>query len=231
MAKGLLLASLAAGTVFGGDLPGLVPLPQASDYPYFLDHDEFSLAAKVLSKQEVEKLFATELNRGYIVVEVAVYPPQRGAVKIGAGQFLLRQDDSRDYARAAEPAEVAGSMQRKASKRGGGRDVTLYPQVGVGYSTGGPYYGPGGGWNTSVGVGVGVGGSSDAPASTNADRETMETELTDKGVPSGEIDQPVAGNLYFPLTIDAPKQADLKLDFLADDGVAGAAAVRLDLHP
>jgi hypothetical protein len=231
MAKSVVLALFLTAMAAGEEPVGLVPLAQASDYPYFLDHDEFSLGAKVLSKQEVEKLFATELNRGYIVVEVALYPPQGGAVKIGPGQFLLRQDGSRDYARAAKPSDAAGALQRKNKRGGGGRDVTLYPQVGVGYSTGGPYYGRGGGWNTSVGVGVGVGGGNDAPASSEADRETMETELTDKGVPNGEFDKPVAGYLYFPLTIDDPKQAALSLDFLADDGVVGAAAVRLELHP
>lgn len=220
---------LLTAAALGGELPGVVPLTQPTDYPYSLERNDFALGAKVLSRQEVDRLFTTDLNRGYVVLEVAIYPAQGGAVNVSAGQFLLREDGSRDYARAAKPSEAAGALQRKNAKRGGGRDVTLYPTVGVGYSTGGPYYGRGG-WNTSVGVGVGV-GPSDAPASTEADRDVMETELTDKGIPSGEFDKPVAGYLYFPLTIDDPKQAHLKLDFLADDEVAGSVAVRLDLHP
>jgi hypothetical protein len=224
----LLLLTAAIG--LAGELPGLIPLGQPSDYPYYLDHGDFSLAAKVLSPQEVEKLFASDLNRGYIVVEVAVYPQHGGAVEVSQGKFLLRQDDSRDYARAAKPSDAAGALQRKNAKRGSGRDVTLYPQVGVGYSTGGPYYGRGGGWNTSVGVGVGV-GPNDAPASTEADRDAMETELTDKGLPAGRFDKPVAGYLYFPLTIENSKESRLKLDFIANDEVAGSTAARLDLHP
>jgi hypothetical protein len=225
----VVLGLLTAVIGLAGELPGLVPLGQASDYPYYLERGDFSLGAKVLSPQEVESLFASDLNRGYIVVEVAVYPPQGGAVELSQSQFLLRQDGSRDYARAAKPSDAAGALQRKNAKRGSGRDVTLYPQVGVGYSTGGPYYGRGGGWNTSVGVGVGV-GPSDAPASTEADRDAMETELTDKGLPAGRFDKPVAGYLYFPLTIDDPKTSRLKLDFIANDEVAGSAAARLDLH-
>lgn len=223
--------ALLTAAAIAGEQPGLVPLTKAGDYPYHLERDDFSLGAKVLSPGEVERLFATDLTKGYVVVEVAVYPAQDRAVKVSEEQFLLREDGSRDYARAAKPAEAAGALQRKNAKRGNsGRDVTLYPTVGVGYSTGDPYYGRRGGWNTSVGVGVGV-GPSDAPASSEADRDVMETELTDKGVPTGEFDKPVAGYLYFPLSIRDPKAAHLLLDFLADDEVAGAVAVRLEIAP
>ena len=36
------------------------------------------------------------------------------------------------------------------------------------------------------------------PASTGADRRTMETELAEKGLPEGPAERAVAGYLYFP---------------------------------
>jgi hypothetical protein len=217
---------MAAAVAWAGEKPGVIPLAQPAEYPYHLERNDFSLGVKVLTRGEVEKLFASDLNRGYVVLEVAVYPAQGGVVKLSEGQFLLRRDQSRDYARAAKPADAAGVLQ-KANAKSGGRDVTLYPQVGVGYSSGGPYYN--GGWHTSAGVGVGI-GSTEPEASTDADRKTMETELTEKGLPVGTFDKPVAGYLYFPLSVVDPARARLMLDFVADDSVAGAAAARIDLY-
>jgi hypothetical protein len=224
--RGALLLLVAAAVVgWAGEKPGVVPQPQPGDYPYHLDHNDFSLGVKVLSRDQVEKLFASNLNPEYVVVEVAVYPAQGGAIHVSEGQFLLRQDQGHDYARAAEAADVARVLQ-KGNARRGGRDVTLYPQVGVGYSSGGYY---GGGWHTSVGVGVGI-GDSQPEASTDADRKTMATELSEKGLPVGAVDSPVAGYLYFPLSVSDPVRARLMLDFVSDAAAAGAAAVRVELY-
>jgi hypothetical protein len=223
----LALLCMAAAVAWAGEKPGVIPLANPGEYPYHLERDDFSLGVKVLTRGQVEKLFASDLNRGYVVLEVAVYPAQGGVVKLSEGQFLLRRDQSSDYARATKPADAARVLQKSNAKRGG-RDVTLYPEIGVGYSSGGgPYYNRG--WHTSAGVGVGI-GSSEPEASTDADRKTMETELTEKGLPVGTSDKAVAGYLYFPLSVVDPARARLMLDFVSDDTVAGAEAARLDLY-
>jgi hypothetical protein len=52
-----------------------------------------------------------------------------------------------------------------------------------------------------VGVGTGVGvGQTTSPVTTDSDRKTMETELSDKELKSGDVSSPVAGYLYFPVT-------------------------------
>ncbi len=223
----LVLLCAAAAVAWAGDKPGLIPFPQPADYPYHLEGDAFSLGVKALSRDQVEKNFASTLNPDYVVLEVAVYPAKGSSVELREGQFVLRQDQGHDYARAAKPADVARVLQKGNAKRGG-RDVTLYPTVGVGYSSGGPYYGRGGGWQTSAGVGVGI-GDSQPEASTDADRKTMETELREKGLPVGTFDRPVAGYLYFPLSVSNPHYARLMLDFVADDTVAGAPVTRIEL--
>ena len=221
------LLCAAAAVAWAGDKPGLIPLAHPDEYPYHLERDDFSMGVKALSRDQVEKTFASTLNPEYVVLEVAVYPAQGSSVELREGQFVLRQDQGHDYARAAKPADVARVLQ-KGNARRGGRDVTLYPTVGVGYSSGGPYYGRGG-WRTSAGVGVGI-GDSQPEASTDADRKTMETELREKGLPVGTFDRPVAGYLYFPLSVSNPPNARLMLDFVADETVAGAAAARVELY-
>jgi len=83
------------------------------------------------------------------------------------------------------------------------RDVAVYPTAHVGYESWPVYDGNGvkrvGGPVYGAGVGVGVGQSAPV-ASTDSDRKTMQTELSDKELKSGEVSSPVAGYLYFPVT-------------------------------
>jgi hypothetical protein len=108
---------------------------------------------------------------------------------------------------------VASALQKTAPNQS---DVTVYPTVGVGYESGPRTYDPvtggtrGGGWRTAVGVGVGVG--STRPASTEPDRRTMETELSEKGLPEGAFSKPIAGYLYFPLAPAKKSSYELEYD-------------------
>lgn len=208
---------------FAGSREGIAPRPAASDYAVQKQAGSLSLGATRLSNEQIRNSFASDLNRGYIVVEVGVFPGQ-SAVDLRRDDFILRSSgkNGADLVRPASPQTVAGVLQKKnrqPSAKSGGIDV--YPEVGVGYSTGGrdPYGNryPGG-WSTSAGVGVGVGGSNapTPPASTDADRRTMETELSDKLLPDGEQTKPVAGYLYFPIATKG--KASYQLEYKAPDG-------------
>jgi hypothetical protein len=95
--------------------------------------------------------------------------------------------------------------QKKARS---GRDITLWPAVGVSTGT----YGTG----TNVGVGVGVGGNNPRPASSDRDRRVMETELEDRGLEDGSTDKPIAGYLYFP--VGETKATTMELVYQHDKG-------------
>jgi hypothetical protein len=191
----LMLAAAAGGAA---EAPGIKPRAELTDYPARHEAGAAAIGAELLAPDEVRARFVSELNRGYVVVEVAVYP--RGEVDLNHDDFILRVCGSQ-VLRPVGARTIAGVLQKSAPEPGG---VDLYPTVGVGYGTGPGYYDPvtgtrrGGGWNTSVGVGVGVGGSGQRPASTDADRKTMELELSEKALPEGAAAKPVAGYLYFP---------------------------------
>jgi len=63
-------------------------------------------------------------------------------------------------------------------------------------------------------VGVGIDNSGDQPGSTEADRKTMELELSEKGLPEGTASAPVAGHLYF--SIAKKKNAQYQLEYTVD---------------
>jgi len=120
--------------------------------------------------------------------------------------------------RAASPSAIAASVQRSNTPKSKDSDITVYPSVGVVYSTGPDIYGRRtGGVGTTAGVGVGVGGPggppSRAPGSTDADRRVMQTELEEKGLPARATAKPVAGYLYFPISVKRGKSVAYQLEY------------------
>jgi hypothetical protein len=176
------------------------PRPSAKDYQSSQTESQYSVGAKLLSKTQIQNSFATPLAGRYVVVEVGFYPADGKIIDLQRSNFALLASDGTSSVAPVTPEEIASILQKRP---GSSRDVTLYPGANVGYQSypvytpngntrqvGGPVYG--------AGLGVGV-GKSTSPATTDSDRKTMETELSDKQLQSGEVSKPVAGYLYFPI--------------------------------
>jgi len=188
-------------SIMAGSREGIAPRGSASDYPAHTEVEDFALGASLLTAEQVRSNFASDLNRGYIVVEVSIYPKTGTSLEVARRDFILRKADGGILARPSDPKTVAAILQKTAASD---RDVTLYPSVGVGYESGPRVYDPvtgtqrGGGLHTAAGVGVGVGRSQSG--ASEQDRKTMELELSEKGFPEGKAERPLCGYLYFPLT-------------------------------
>jgi hypothetical protein len=199
---------LFASAFLGWAADGLPVRGAIDHYPAQAERNGLRVAAEAMSEQQVRGSFATDLSR-YLVVEVAVYPRDNEPIDLAAIDFGLRDDKGR-LVRPAEPATIARLNQKRGQSRA--NDIVLYPTVGVTTGTWGT--------GTSVGVGVGVGGNNPGPASTDADRRVMRSELEEKALQDGRITKPVAGYLYFPVGTDRKDtyeltysldQTDLKL--------------------
>jgi hypothetical protein len=216
-----LICGAAVITAAFAENPGIRPRPAASDYSASDSNSKLTVAASVLSSDAVQNTFATDLKRGYVVVEVAAYPNDKESVDLAAGDFALRAG-GREFVRPSSPATIAAIVQRKnAGPAPRASDVTLYPTADVGVISG-----PGGrSVYTGAGVGVGIGGPGGPPppASTDRDRDAMKQELEDKALPEGKFSKAVAGYLYFP--IDA-KRGSVAYE-LAYFGPAGKLRVLL----
>jgi hypothetical protein len=165
-------------------------LPVRGSLDHYQTHassDGVTVAAEAISETQVQGSFATDLSR-YLVVEVAVYPKDGQPLDLSTIDFGLRDHKGR-LLRPAEPGTIARLNQKRGQSRA--NDIVLYPTVGVTTGTWGT--------GTSVGVGVGMGGNTPGPASTDADRRVMRTELEEKALQDGRIAKPVAGYLYFPI--------------------------------
>ena len=176
------------------------PRSSAGDYQASKTESQYSIGAKVLSKTQVQNSFATPLAGRYVVVEVGFYPADGKIIDLERSDFVLVAADGKSSVAPATPEQIASILQKRPASS---RDVTLYPTANVGYESWPVYTGNGntkqvGGPVYGAGVGVGV-GKTTSPATTDSDRKTMETELSDKQLQSGEVSKPVAGYLYFPV--------------------------------
>jgi hypothetical protein len=186
-----------------------------TQYPVYAQRDGFSIGAKLLSRKEARKTLVSDVNSCCIVVEIAVYPDKNKATNISLNDFILRTKNAESATKAASPRIAAASVQKNAKS---GRDVAVFPTTTVGYSSG-SVYDPvtgtrqGGGVYTQTGVGLAV-GSPHGPGVSDKDRSVMETELTEKGLPEGDVSSPVAGYVYFP--VSPTKRADYQMEYISD---------------
>ena len=194
------------------------PAPRASAgaYPASKVQPVYSIGAKRLSKTEVQNSFATPLAGRYIVVEIGFYPADSKTISLKQSDFALRTPDGKDLVSPASPETIASIYQKRPESS---RDVTLYPTANVGYVSYPSYDGSGrrvSGPVYGVGMGVGVDKSTSA-ATTNSDRQTMETELLDKQLKDAEVSKPVAGYLYFPIA--TKQKVEYRLEYHGTDAV------------
>jgi hypothetical protein len=198
---------------------GTVPRASAESYPAHAQQTEAKLGAALLTPEQVHKLFATEVSKCCLVVEVALYPQPENTVTVSTADFVLRAGNSDIATRASSPELVAAMLQpRPASgSRSGGTDVVITPTSSVGYESGGydPITGQrrSGGVYTSTGVGVGAGGKGPQAGSSDRDRRVMELELHEKSLPEGKAFNPVSGYLYFSLPTKKDKKTNYHLEY------------------
>jgi hypothetical protein len=168
---------------------------------------------KLLSREEARKAFVSDVNDCCLVVEIALYPRKDKALDVSLNDLTLRQIGSETAAKPSSATLVAATLQKSSR---GKRDISVYPSTEIGYGSG-SVYDPNtgtqrvGGIYTRTGVGVGVGNT--GAGATDKDRSTMETELSEKGLPEGSAAVPVAGYVYFPIH-SGKKKASYQLSFM-----------------
>jgi len=183
-----------------------MPKAAANRYPVHAEKAGVSVGAALLTSDEARKAFVSEVNRCCVVVEVALYPVKDKLQIVSLDDFSVRVTGSETAVKPSSAKVVAASIQKSAESQ---RDITVSPSVGVGYESG-PYGGHG--TYREVGVAVGVSEPGSHSGSSDRDRDTMQTELSEKGLPEGTASAAVAGYLYFSLT--KKKNATLQLEYV-----------------
>jgi len=183
---------------------GTVPRVNAAAYRAHAQKDGFNLGAELISPKDASSIFAANVNRCCLVVQVAVYPKKDQPTDLSLFDFMLVEVGSDKPVRPESPTTVAAKLEEKKNP-----PVDVTTSTGVGYESG-TYTDPVTGQTvhvrgvtTSADVGVSTGNTVPQDVA-DRDREIIERELYAKGLPEAKVSLPVAGYLYF--FISKPKK-------------------------
>jgi hypothetical protein len=208
------LTLIAAASLCSASPRGTAPRASADRYAVNAQHDGVSIGARFVTAEEARKNFVADVNACCLVVEVAIYPQKDTPLNIDASDFTLSIVDTSIAAKPESAKVVAASLQKKNDSS---RNVNVASSAGVGYESG-TYVDANGqtqhvhGVTTSGGVAVAAGPEATGPA----DRDAMETELTEKGLPEGTVSAPASGYLYLAIR-KKKKDAKLLLEYTLND--------------
>ena len=203
--RALFLAFGSALLLCGQEQPkGLHPRSKPEDYAAHMQSHGLTIAATVLSPDEVKHSFAFNISRDYVVFEVACYPENNGRFQLQADDFVVKTNDKSELAHRADPQTIAARVQQKNTPKPSS-SPTVYTEANVGYESGTDPYTGRRVHGVYTGGGVGVSTYPDprypAPGGYPQDREVLENQLWNKSLPEGTFTAPVAGYLYFPASL------------------------------
>jgi hypothetical protein len=240
-----LLCVTSAMLLLGGS-PGIRPRAVATDYPAHQSTNDFAIGAALIPTNEVRKIFAADLNSGYVVVEIGVYPLQSTEIDLSPADFTLLVDRDRIAERPVDPDAIASVIGRRYDPPKLPDPADVYVTTGASIGTGTSVDPNTGrrtrGLETGAGVGVGVGApppgscrgwncengpyptQAPHPAPASPNRGAMEQELWAKSLPDGKTTSAVAGYLYFPKPSGKAKNGPWEL---TRDGASGRVKLSL----
>jgi hypothetical protein len=196
-----MIATVAAICVGG---QGVHPRPRPEDYQARKNCGGFTLAASVLTPDQVKKRFATNLNHGYIAVEVAVFLDKGHDATMAAKDFMARFGTNSEIQRPASPQVIAARLGKeykppKTLDVPGNGHVHATETVGYEHGSGSNGRGTNGVYTATT---VGVGDApypppSTQPTSAPMDRAAIQAEMEELSLPEGTLTEDAAGYLCF----------------------------------
>jgi hypothetical protein len=196
---------------------GTRPRPTSADYPVNRPAKSATIGAVLVSPDQVKRIFPADVNKKYVVVEVAVYPQAGEVVDIKSLDFGLKF--GADVIRyPAAPQDIAAAWRERNDPLALGHGVDVTAESGVAYGTGTD---PNTGQRTrgvSTYEGVSVGRPPDAPPPPPPayNPNVIEAVAREKALPEGKTGDAVAGYLYFPLPSKKHKGDALELRYSKD---------------
>jgi hypothetical protein len=220
----LVLAALLCSQLASSQGPIGVRPRAPADYAVSGQLNGATFAASVLSNDQVKHIFATDISRTYIVVEVACFPGRNGPIDVHPDDFLVKTGTKGEFVHPADGVTVASVIQRKDSPPPPpSSKPAVHTEAAVGYSSGTDEYGRRVHQvYTEAGVAVGPDPNPPPYPQTGApppDRQILEQQLMERALGEGRTSAPVAGYLYFPAASIKKSAADTyQLQYFGDSG-------------
>lgn len=207
--KAFVVTFLIALSLPGQSSRGTVPHPDPSDYSAHDGQAGVQIGASSLSRKDMKKNFAIDLNQCCVVVEVGLYPSQKQPLTIALDDFVLREAGKDTGVNPFHADVLAARLEphqphTDPDPRAGAETesvVGIHRGTVPDPNTGAPRPGSSVYESQKISVGIPVGGSTpQSPEAAEADRKMIEAELKERMLPETTSPEPVAGYLYFPIS-------------------------------
>lgn len=195
---------------------GTASRSSADKYRAHAEHQGVSVGAELLTRKEVSKEFAADVNHCCLVVEVAVYPKKDEPLNVSRDNFKLIVEGTDTPVRPQSAGVISAKLEKAEDSSG----VTNSTSADIGYHSG-TYTDPVTGQPVRVhtvtrSVETGTGAGPRVPAAdAERDRQVIEGELSEKGLPEAKTAMPVSGYLYFSLR-KQKKDTKYRLEYLVN---------------
>jgi hypothetical protein len=226
--KCLAIALICVASSVAQTRSGTAPSPAATDYAAHASQGNIQIGASLLTHKDLKKVFATDVNKCCLVVEVAFYPPKDNFVKISLDDFMLREAGMEVGPRPSTAEVLAARLEIRPVPPDREHQAGVHSSSEIGYERDTPINNGDNNGNRqtnrggiyqrqSVGVGIPVGGKSPerGPAAAESNRRAIELELQEKALPEISAWEPVAGYLYF--SVPKKSKGSYELVYMAGD--------------
>ena len=182
-------------------------------------NDFVEISGTLLSKEEMTKLFGSDLGGNIVVVRTTVRPLTEKPVKIDYDDFFLMDTDNGQRSEPYEPSQIAGTSVLVVTPTG-------VRNGGVMGDPNGPIWGGIGGMPRR---GPGNGGGMGNTAGETENKSKVETTSDSKSnpvlealkkniLPQKEVTDPITGLLYFQIEGKKIKPKNLELHYKTPSG-------------
>lgn len=186
-------------------------------------NESVEILAHLLDKDEIVKMFGSDLGGNIVVVRTTVRPLTETPIRIDYDDFFLLDTGNGERSAPYEPSQIAGSSVLVVTPTG--------TRGGFGGQPGGPRWGgipgtmgrprqlPGDGG--AAGNTGGVATSTEAKVETDASKEKSNpllTSLKQQALPETAVTDKTTGLLYFEIEAKKIKPKDLELHYKTTSG-------------
>jgi hypothetical protein len=135
----LMLTTLAFSALFlraqdTGDssvrVRGTAPRHSADKYHEHAEYKGVSIGAELLTRKEVSKEFAADVNRCCLVVQVALYVEKDEFLSVSLDDFALTVGETNTPIRPQSATVISAKLEKKNGSNGG---ITTSTSAGIGY--------------------------------------------------------------------------------------------------
>ena len=104
--------AILAGFGLAAELKGVRPHASRTEYSVTCFTEDIGVGATLIAPDQVRRLFGSEIDQNYIVVEVGFYSKTHGSFDVHHADFALRNRPSRTLVKPANPREILATLTR-----------------------------------------------------------------------------------------------------------------------